>query len=425
MAKQNNKIFDSFKKPLSQVRMMGSVLKTSINNPEEAIKARNRRNGILLSSDDFSWQVINPSDESNNRRLLERICDAYMLSKKHQPKSGPYATRGMWEGILRSQYRQMISATTNRDIARLNDILNNMFRKESRGLSMSGDMPMRFIPGSTRQYLNNYADSLMRLALFLNIRDIAKDMDNELYIFKNKVSARTLWKNICLQVNIDPRYPTVGNPFGLLYPANGSKCAIPRVAFRHLYTALRAYEFIKNEKNANILEIGGGFGGVLYYIAKISPRSQRLNLKSIDVPEINIISSYFLSKALPNIPVYFYGEKDFKSSAGKKSNIFVLPNWELRDIISGSISLTINEDSFPEMPSDTMMKYLERVADLSKYFYSINQDCGRVGQNRLSQVDTERVGLECVSYNISWMRHGYFERVYRSIKNTRQSKGEK
>lgn len=404
---------------LSKIRGLGAILKASINNnPEEIIKTRNRHTCVAITSSDLAWQPLYLLKQSDDRRLLERICDAYILSKKHQSKSGPYAVTGMWEGILEENYRLMISAAKSRDITMLGGVLENIFRKNSRGLSMSGNMPSWRILGSLKQYLNNYTDLLLRLALFVNIREVAKDMDNDLYIIEKKISARSLWKKICTKINIDPDYPVVGNPFGVLYPDTKSSCVIPAVASRHLYTAIKTHELIKKTKNASILEIGGGFGGVLYYIFKLAPKGTHLNLKSIDVPEINIISSYFLSKALPNIPVYFYGEKDFSSFKGQGNSIFVLPNWSLQEIALNSVTLVINEDSFPEIPSNSMIKYLERIAEISQYFYSINQDCGRIGQNRLSQVKSEQLGLECLSNNISWMRHGYFERVYQSKKNT-------
>jgi len=402
-----------------KVLSIAAIFKSSLNSyPENVVKSRNRRRCVAISLSDFAWQPLRLKNKTDDRRLLERICDAYILSKKDQPKSGPYAVSGMWEGILGGYYSTMISAALSRDTVKLGRTLENIFRKNSLGLSMSGDMPSRRNPMSSKEYLNNYADTLLRLATFANIADVAKDMDNDLYICEKKIPAGNLWKKICAKLNIDPCYPVVGNTFGLLYPSSTkSCCTIPRAAFRHLHTAIETLRLVENKRGASILEIGGGFGGVLYYISQLLGKNAGFNLTSIDVPEINIISSYFLSKSLPGLKVYFYGENPHQTSKGKRSCVNVLPNCSIKDIAPNSISAVVNEDSFPEMPSVAVREYLKRIGEISEYFYSVNQDCGRAGQNRLSQIDEEKFGLECISFTPSWMRHGYFERVYRSIKN--------
>ncbi|MDA8326257.1 MAG: putative sugar O-methyltransferase [Nitrospiraceae bacterium] len=268
-------------------------------------------------------------------------------------------------------------------------------------------MPDLANPKSLDSYINKYADDMLRLALFLNIPFVIKDMDNEFYIADRKITAHELWELISERINLDPVYPNVGNPFGMFYKSGKFESVIPSVAFRHIHMALMACSITKNIEPASIMEIGGGFGGVLFYIAKLLKKS--IALQSIDIPEINVISAYFLSKALPDVKIILYGEN---TNTGGNA-ISIQPNWVLKEIPPDSVSLVINTDSFPEMPEMTMLEYLGRIAEISRYFYSVNQDCGRGGQNRLSQTDTEKLGLECINYNIAWMRRGYFERLYR------------
>jgi len=96
-----------------------------------------------------------------------------------------------------------------------------------------------------------------------------------------------------------------------------------------------------------------------------------------------------------------------------------MPNWTLKEIAPCSVSLVINTDSLPEMPAETVREYLRNISTIAQYFFSINQDCGREHQSRLSQINTEQLGLKCISYAVAWMRHGYFERVYQSTKNNK------
>lgn len=395
-----------------------SLLFKVTNIGEKCYESYNRVTGIKISSgnlsqsdDLFQDELPSSNKTDKDKKLLERICNAYELSKKDQPQKGTYAVSGQWELLLQSQYQEMILAAKEKDIDKLDMILKNVFKQGSIGLSMSGGIPDLENHQSVENYLNLYVDDLLRLATFLKIPEVVKDLDNELYIFENKISWEFLWDKICKRIEIDFSYPKVGNPFGVIFNCSNNKCVIPRVAFRHLYIAFQAHKILKEEMNPNIIEVGGGFGGVIFYITKLLKTN--FIFKSMDIPEINIISSYFLSKALPDIPVSFYGEKTYNSKSENK--ISVLPNWALQDIPSKSISLVLNADSLPEMSYETIIEYIKRISEISKYFYSFNHDSGKSNEKyRLSQINFDELGLKSISYAIAWVRRGYFEHLYKS-----------
>lgn len=293
-----------------------------------------------------------------------------------------------------------------------------MFRSGTHGLSMSGTVPNINDAARVESYINSYINSMLKLALYLDIPAVRKDMDNEYFVFTKKLRPSQLFKQICDTIRVGATYPQVGNPFGLKINGETGHQVIPIVAYRHLYTAIKVNELADSFDNARILEIGGGFGGLLYYLSQLIRKP--LVLTSINIPEINIVSSYFLSKAIPGATISFYGENS-ESSKGNGISVSILPNWEIAKIPSNSVDVVVNTDSLPEMPEETVIEYLRRIADMSFYFYSLNQDCGRHGQTRLSQIAVDRLGLKCISHSVAWMRRGYFERIYSSTKNIQYS----
>jgi hypothetical protein len=387
----------------------------SFEDPVQIINAYNRHYGFHVSGNDFSINDKHMPRE-NDHALLNRICDAYILSKKFQPASGTYSVDGMWKDILNIHYKKLVEATVKKDFRELHGYLDNLFRKGTYGLGMSGAMPDTSDPQKMELYINNYIDCILRLALYLDIPCVRKDMDNEYFVFENKLHPSELFGKICEVLDIEPTYPFIGNPFGLKIEGKSGQHIIPIVAYRHLYTAMKVKEIIDTCHGDSIVEIGGGFGGVLYYIASLSKRP--LNLTSLDIPEINIISSYFLSKALPGLAIHFYGEDGLERAKNGNAGLSILPNWEMNRIPSNTIDVVLNTDSFPELPEKTVMEYLRKVSDISRYFYSFNQDCGTHGQTRLSQLNMNDYGLRCIQHSIAWMRRGYFERVYCSVKNS-------
>jgi len=153
------------------------------------------------------------------------------------------------------------------------------------------------------------------------------------------------------------------------------------------------------------VEIGAGFGGVAYWISKISPALS--GYKVYDLPYANVLQGYFLSKTLSPDQVAFYGEEPKK--------IQVLPGQEILNL-EGKVDLLINQNSFPEMPEEVALSYLRWAAQNVKVLYSYNQESGApVGEFRQSIVRrlVEKVGgFRRISRSPVWVRKGYVEEFY-------------
>ena len=134
------------------------------------------------------------------------------------------------------------------------------------------------------------------------------------------------------------------------------------------------------EKNLNfkkiklICEIGSGYGALT---SKIIKRYNKKKIILIDLPESNILSSYFLKANHPEKKIFYsYQIKDNKITKAdlKKYDIFILNPWD--QFLIKNVDLFINTRSMMEMNYDTIKKYFKLIqSKLSKqgYFLNINR----------------------------------------------------
>jgi hypothetical protein len=56
-----------------------------------------------------------------------------------------------------------------------------------------------------------------------------------------------------------------------------------------------------------VVELGGGFGGLAYYLIRDNPQVTYLDF---DLPEATALASYYLMRSLPSLSIQLYGEVD-------------------------------------------------------------------------------------------------------------------
>ena len=123
-----------------------------------------------------------------------------------------------------------------------------------------------------------------------------------------------------------------------------------------------------------ICEIGSGYGALT---SKIIKRYNKKKIILIDLPESNILSSYFLKANHPEKKIFYsYQIKDNKITKAdlKKYDIFILNPWD--QFLIKNVDLFINTRSMMEMNYDTIKKYFKLIqSKLSKqgYFLNINR----------------------------------------------------
>ena len=149
---------------------------------------------------------------------------------------------------------------------------------------------------------------------------------------------------------------------------------LDNILIRHLIMYLDISEFVlKKFNNINICEIGGGFGS----LARIIMNNQKAKYFLIDLPEANLLSSYYLSEHFKNKKIFTYkdcvGDKITKKDVSN-FDIIIIPPWVKFDDIE--INLFINTKSMMEMNFSTIKDYfkiIQKNISSDGFFYNCNR----------------------------------------------------
>lgn len=128
-------------------------------------------------------------------------------------------------------------------------------------------------------------------------------------------------------------------------------------------------------KSSTIVEIGGGFGGML---AKFKDSLPGTNCIIFDLPEVNAVQTYYLSQRYPNARIL--GFKDYVKRGTEifeeKFDFLILPGWIIQEMPDGSVDLAINTCSMMEMTGEIIDFYfsqLQRIVRVGGIFSCFNR----------------------------------------------------
>jgi len=142
--------------------------------------------------------------------------------------------------------------------------------------------------------------------------------------------------------------PKIGSPFGIRY--NNSEI-LPDSA-RHLHFAQKLIE-LNSMSNGNILEIGGGYGGLIYFLKKLGYKDTYFN---IDLPETLYVCYYYLRKN--NIKCEFLTD-DMEI---KPDTVYLIPSIIYEKVVSEiTFDVFFNSASLSEMAKPVMEDYIDMV----------------------------------------------------------------
>jgi len=153
---------------------------------------------------------------------------------------------------------------------------------------------------------------------------------------------------------------------------------------------------LKNNQISNFCEIGGGFGS----FAELFIRNYNLKFLSIDLPEANLMTSYYLKESFPDKIFYLYDDykknnylsyEDFLAS-----DIIILPpNLDIDPKIK--IDFFINTRSMMEMNFIIIKSYFDFI---QKY---INRDGFFLNINRYEKISADgNIRISEYPYDGSW-----------------------
>lgn len=158
--------------------------------------------------------------------------------------------------------------------------------------------------------------------------------------------------------------PKIGSPFGL--NIEGYKI-LPDSA-RHLFFAEKVKNLAyKNKNKDNVLEIGGGYGGLIYFLKKLNYKETYFN---IDIPESLYVCYYYLRKNNINCE-FLTGKK-----AIKKDTVYLIPSSVYKDVVKNiNFNIFFNSASLSEMDKEVCFGYLKMVnKKRPKYIFHCNSN---------------------------------------------------
>jgi putative sugar O-methyltransferase len=200
--------------------------------------------------------------------------------------------------------------------------------------------------------------------------------------------------------------PDIGSPWG--YEIGGYTVYEPACEY-HLQAGLFGPWLSRLDKPV-VLEIGGGFGGLAYFLKKRCPHVRYIGL---DLPENVALQTYYLAKAFPDARVLSYSATDtvIDEATWKDFDIVLLPNFMLPQIASASVDLVINVRSLSEMPAETIAEYLLQIDRVGRMLF-FHENLYRTRSGPLHGIPSVhfprmRNFVGVFSSDSRWPRYGY------------------
>jgi putative sugar O-methyltransferase len=291
--------------------------------------------------------ALHENDSDDDTELLKRICTAYNKAIEQQKLASKiYGASVWWEQIRRDNLAPVIRALETNNIAALQSIYRNFFRDiSSSGLSIRPQNISKHFPGG-------------------KIADIRRR-----FILSDALYRMDYWK-----AQTDDRFtigdlesPKIGNPFGV--HINGT---LVKTGSEYLHYYADKIRRLLNAKPGVVAEIGGGFGGMAYYLLR---RSEQTTYLDFDVPESIAFASYYLIKAFPKLSFLLFGEGDPSRETILQFNIALMPLCELPKISPASIDLMFSSHALSEISDVARMEYLNQIVRTTRlHFWYIGDD---------------------------------------------------
>jgi hypothetical protein len=146
----------------------------------------------------------------------------------------------------------------------------------------------------------------------------------------------------------------------------------PGSDYQH-YCAVRVGEMLGPDGRTAV-EIGGGFGGMAYYLLRDRARTTYINF---DVPESVALMSYYLMKAFPERRFLLYGEEELTRETIGQADVVLMPVSELGRMPAGGADVTFSSHAMSDLAYGAMSVYLSNVARMTRgWFLFIGSEAG-------------------------------------------------
>jgi putative sugar O-methyltransferase len=285
-------------------------------------------------------------DMQREKMIIKRIIAAYKLAKEDSKQvPSQFQIRGLWAEWIEVNYGALLATINSGEYEKASDILQNFGREQ-------------FAVGTGSSYddIVHYKTSLVGRAyvktVWCDYRDKLVDAGFDL----PKIT-----------------HPNIGNPAGFRVAGK----IIPIEALRHAYNALTITNLLRDIKRPVIVEIGGGFGGQAFQTIYLLRENNNQIGKyfDFDIPEVQIVVSYFLLRAFPELKIRLYGEGAVSTSDDEVFDVGIFPHFTIDELEDLSADLVFNSNSFAEIDETASKHYLGVTNRVCKrYFMHINHE---------------------------------------------------
>jgi hypothetical protein len=194
--------------------------------------------------------------------------------------------------------------------------------------------------------------------------------------------------------------PDIGNPFGV--QIEGMHI---RVGAEYAHYCAHRLDHLLGSEVGTIAEIGGGFGGMAYYLLR---NRSRVTYLDFDVPESIALTSYYLLRAFPQLKFLLYGEEKLTKEAIARVNVVLMPVFELAAMPSMSVDVTFSSHAMSDISSEALVEYLNDIDRVTRSCFL------HIGNKRASESISNLVGQRYTSFELAetrtsdWHSHKVF-----------------
>ncbi|HZQ53731.1 MAG TPA: putative sugar O-methyltransferase [Bryobacteraceae bacterium] len=286
-----------------------------------------------------------PRDAADDAVLLGRICDAWSKTMEAQHfASETFQPHDWWKAIQRANLEPAIHALSVRDFDSLRRMYGNFFRDPC-GAGLTG-LPLARIRSGERA-----SRSAKQLCLI--------DALHRIDLWKTRTGG---WFGLA-----DLTPPNIGNPFGVVLDGT----FVRHSSEDQHYCAHRIVDLLGPAEAPVVAEIGGGFGGMAYFLMRDRPGVTYLNF---DLPETIALASYYLLSAFPDAKATLYGEAELGAEALRSTGFILMPGFAIRQLPPDSVDVAFNARILSDLPAAGLREYLAEIARTTRsYFLHLNR----------------------------------------------------
>jgi hypothetical protein len=139
-----------------------------------------------------------------------------------------------------------------------------------------------------------------------------------------------------------------------------------------------------------------------YYLLRDYPKITYIDF---DVPESLALTSWYLAKCFPDFRFLFYGEEELTPESIARSNVILMPPFEISKVPAKSIDVTFSSHTLTSVSDPAKIVYVHEIARTTrKSFLNIGSGLGSAQLDGI--IRTQQVRLNLAERSASeWNKH--------------------